>query len=204
MNIRIKKLISVFITMLMIVSWQIPVYAAGSDLITVNIPVSQITGNKSDETYNYILFPNDPSNPMPDTAGPNGYSFSITGNNTADIPITFYHGGIYTYTLIRDGIVPDNTVCLQNMYEITASVKNEQNGNLSYSLTVADNFEKKEEKICYEYETVSDVHDNVQNLTHTENKPDTSDAFDCYIWIFILCAAMISIVVFTFSFRKKD
>ena len=191
--IRIQKtfyrnFILLFITAIIIMSWQFTVSAAETPSVTIQIPVSQETGNDPDAVHDYNLSPDSPENPMPDNSE---YNLSIIGNDTADIPITFHHGGIYTYTIENDSNTTD-----PKAYEITVYVKNEADGSLSYSMTVTDG-KGKEDEIRFTYETKDPVTENgyTQDGTQTENRPDTSDRSNAFIWILMFFTSIVVIFI---------
>jgi len=75
------------------------VFAADNPL---NITVEQAVNISSDVTFNYTLRSTKPGNPMPSGSAADGYSFSITGNDSKGIgPMNYEKQGVYRYEIFQ-------------------------------------------------------------------------------------------------------
>jgi pilin isopeptide linkage protein/LPXTG-motif cell wall-anchored protein len=76
-------------------------YADGSIAFTVE-QVFTTSSAQADSTFTYRLRPQEPGNPMPAGSTADGYTFTISGTNNAEIVITgFSRPGVFRYDLLQ-------------------------------------------------------------------------------------------------------
>jgi len=104
----------------------VPAVYAGAEQVTLNVEQILTADGLSvppNQTISYKLTAENPSNPMPDGSGPDGYDFTITGSADYSLgPFSFVKSGIYTYQLActagpdADGYVYDRQVYTIEFY----------------------------------------------------------------------------------------
>jgi len=82
------------------------------------------------DTFNYILKPKAPSNPMPAGSKANGYEFKISGTGNAQISITFSQTGIYVYELRHITKTQPGYIYDTEIYTIEIIIKNDLTGTV--------------------------------------------------------------------------
>lgn len=96
-------LLSVLLSVtLLLLSFAVAVSAAYVESTKCLVIVSQkIMGKVDTDTYEYLLVPDDTSVPMPEGSSTEGYRFSLKGDDTLSVSITYGKPGVYDYHLYR-------------------------------------------------------------------------------------------------------
>jgi pilin isopeptide linkage protein len=139
----------------------LPVQGAGQSA-AVSIPVKQVfdvTGGTAPvDTFMYTLTADDASEPMPDGASGSSWTFSMTGNTSSDIVMSYSHAGIFSYKIQeikgnRTGYSYDG-----NVYTIKIYIQNENDSILLKDVTVQDVSGNKKSDITFVnvYKTASE------------------------------------------------
>lgn len=133
-------------------------YAAGNQ-ISVELAVRQTIEyeNAALEQFNktgtYELTGLTEDAPMPEGSGQNLYAFSLNGvNETAEIPITYTHGGMYQYQLVQTTKKQDGYTWDETKYRITVYIKNSENGGLISEVIAEKGSGKKSGEIIFQNE----------------------------------------------------
>lgn len=131
-------------------------YASG-DALQVSLPIQQIFMVENtaslpvDQTVDYIFAAVSENAPMPEKSKNGQYAFAIQGTQKQfDIPLSFEHGGIYTYTLSVKN--KDSGECSydKTCYTITIFVQNEKD-RLTAQVIVENGKQEKCEEIRYQH-----------------------------------------------------
>lgn len=108
---------------------------------------------KPEDTFQYVLHPQDASDPMPEgTAADGDYTFAVSGTTEVNLPsIHFERTGIYTYEISQ--LIPEekgNYTYDTEKFTVQVVVKNAENGGLTAELWLPLNAAgQKEEAISF-------------------------------------------------------
>lgn len=142
--------------------------------------------NQQNASFDYVLEALDPQFPMP--AGADGYQyfFTISGNQTVELePISFLHGGVYTYQVYqvnqnRQGYVYDHKV-----YTISVYAKNKSDGTLVLELVADNGNGQKPADIVFR-----NAYTGTNGALIT-----TGDPAFMLVWLFVLIASLLGLIV---------
>lgn len=139
-KVDLKKVSIVFLTMLLFLSIQIPVFAADINT-TVKIPVEQILDNKnadvSDE-FTYVLTTDQADAPMPAGSSNQQYSWNMRGNTSTDLMMNVRSAGKYRYKVCQTTEKKDNFKYDERSYDVTVEAFYNANNQLKV-VTVVEN-----------------------------------------------------------------
>lgn len=155
------KLNKIVLSLLLIVGVSVffaaDAYGQSVPTADVHMTVEQtltITGerpNSKDTAFEYVLEAVQAGNPMPEEAKGETLTFSITGNQTVDIgPITFSHGGVYSYKIYQIDAGKQNYTYDTKVYTVTAYVRNRADGGLTAYLVADTGSGQKPAAISFE------------------------------------------------------
>jgi len=205
-----SKLLSILLTALVLVSAVTTVMASASYVEATKclvIVTQEIEGKVETETYQYLLVPDDPTNPMPTGGTSDGYQFEITGNDKVSISITYAKPGVYDYKLyqLKDGQPnPAATV-----YAFGMIVKNGPDGTLKLTPYTCenDNLILHENGVECTYKIKGAVVPSSTTATPTTKKGSgvhTNDDKQPVLWTTLLCVGFIGAFAVLLLKRKED
>lgn len=131
---------------------------SAAEMATATIRVEQsFTVNDSrwtpDDTFSYVMEPEDVSSPMPQGTEQGAYHFTLKGDGHVDVgPMTYTRTGQYIYTLQQEITQEKEDYTYdEEVYRVTVTVRNAENGGLSATVELPrDESGYKEEKIKFE------------------------------------------------------
>lgn len=116
----LKKVSIVFLTMLLFLSIQIPVFAADINT-TVKIPVEQIVDSKNEgvsDGFAYMLTTDQTDAPMPTGSSNQQYIWNMKGNTSVDLIMNVRSAGQYHYKVYQITEKRDNFKYDEKSYDI--------------------------------------------------------------------------------------
>ena len=145
-RIELKKVSILFLTMLLFLSTQIPVFAADTDT-TVKIPVEQIfevnNSADADKTGSYVLIADQIQNPMPEGSNRRTFTWNMSGNSSTELIMNVGQAGEYHYKLYQATENKENYTYDRSSYIIAVYIKNGENGKLVPQVIAEKNDGKK-------------------------------------------------------------
>lgn len=156
MKKRNKLWIGLLISLLVMAFIPFQALAAGSETVSVVVPVEQIfnvsnaNADDLDSSFNYCLLPKDTTAPMPDGSTDSGYAFSLKGTTKQSIgPIVFTHAGLYEYEVKPViGQQKDHYTYDTSAYTVKINIKN-SGDSLIAEVFVFNSTNEKVDGICY-------------------------------------------------------
>ncbi len=179
-RIELKKVSIVFLTMLLFLSIQIPVYADGH---IVRIPVEQMFDSEaadvSDEFY-YIMTTDQSDAPMPAGSTDKRYSWKMKNNTATEITISVTTAGEYHYRIYQATEQTDDYKYDQSSYGLIVESYYNEHNQLKVVAVIVNEKGEKIEKITFKNKYVGqDKSDSVkQPEPDTVSKPDTKPKAD--------------------------
>jgi len=163
---RVPKLIILGLAFIcLIINLFIPsVYANGDGqvILTVNQTFNiDEASSPPENTFSYLLTPNNIANPMPKGNSSEGYSFSIEGTSAVQIGISFSTAGTYTYELRCVNTAAAGYSYDIQVYNIEIHIKNDLTSSVIFKKS--DGFKASEIHFAHHYKVISS-----ETNTHSE------------------------------------
>jgi len=147
--LRRKRVLAVGVTLACLMALLIPT-ALATQPGEITLTVKQAFSNPgiSDDTFHYKLAPKLASNPMPAGSGADGYTFSITGTNDAQLgPILFNEPGVYAYEISCITASRPGYTCAHETYRLEIFVER----SLAFTVVIYKEDGSKVSDIKYEH-----------------------------------------------------
>lgn len=211
-NVKSKILIAILVFSFVLFQ-NIGVYAA-ENVINIPLKVRQDFNiyNKNskgiDMSGKYELKAISENSPMPKESKNGSFVFNIDGNDKQfSIPLSYTHGGVYTYQIQQITQSKDNYIYDKNSYKITVYVKNAENNHLIPQIIVKNENNEKCEEICFY--NIYKQKNKINEISKTPYKPNginvpkTGDTTNIGFYIVILVISLGLLVVLRWKEYKK-
>lgn len=204
-NIR-KKFFCVLIAVqavCMFSAYSVGAYADNSAAADVRITVSQVFRNRSGsippggETFSYALTAEDRNDPMPEGSKDGALNFSLSGNDSRELALSFDREGVYKYKLEHVVTNKEKGYSFDvSQYRIEVHVTAGGEGGLTAAIILIDESGRKPAEIVYRHSYSADG-----------KPPKTGDPADA-LYICAVSAAcmmlMLSNLCFLLEYRKRS
>ena len=217
-NVKSKILMAILVFSFVLFQ-NIGVYAAEN---VINIPlivrhefnIYNKNSKEIDMSGKYELKAISENSPMPKESKNGSFVFNIDGNDKQfTIPLSYTHGGMYTYEIKQITQSKDNYIYDKNKYKIAVYIKNTENSTLTSQIIVENEKNEKCKEISFynSYEQKNEINDiikkpNVQNKiddTSKINVPKTGDSTNIGFYILILAISFILLIGIQFREYKN-
>lgn len=196
---RCKDIVWRGILLMGVMLFSVSTVYASERTVQISLPVKQIftvenAGSASvDQTVDYTFEAVSENAPMPEKSQNKQYGFSMQGNQQQfDIPLSFEHGGIYTYKLSvnnkDDGGYHYDKTC----YVVTVYVQNEAD-RLTTQVIVENGKQEKSEEIRYQHTYQASVQPN----SGVGGPTKTGDSGNGMLWfgLILSCIGMLAVLM---------
>lgn len=176
----------------------------GEAVIVITQEFTNYSSNKNiNSTFNYELIAAENA-PLPDGSNNNVYSFQVTGNNHANIAISYSSPGLYNYSIrqLKDenkkGYKFDDRV-----YSFQVSVVNTDDGKLSGNVILPRNSEGKKINMIFSNSYGQAVKPNTKPSTNGSSGTNTAAETNRDSWSLVFLLSIVGIALFIILTRKE-
>ena len=148
---KVRSYKEVFCGAVVILMMLTSVTVSAADCPLIVSQVFETASSSAEAAFTYRLVPMNPNNPMPADSTPEGYTFQITGSNSADIGLfNFTEQGVYHYELFHVCEQEEyGYICDKRAYKIEVYV--DAALNVEYTVKNTDNIKVADIEFLNEY-----------------------------------------------------
>ena len=131
MKRRMSTILGIVMAVLCVMSISVPALAVDTPEVSIPVTVS-LSGTLPNpaEDFTIVLKADDASFPMPEGSDENGYTMTVTGADTKNLPaITYNRVGIYTYTVLQTAGTNKKCTYDTTVYSLIVYITNAEDGS---------------------------------------------------------------------------